>query len=180
MELVSESKVCTKCLLEKPLSDFWISDKKRGSRRGPCKECDKAYQRMQYERSPEFREKAYANSRKQALAHPRTAEKSREYSIKSKFGLSGAEYQTMAASQGHKCALCGTSEVGRYGKEAKWKAGHWMIDHCHETGRIRGLLCHKCNVRIGAYEGLKKEIGFAVVEAYLNETGALPSPCRDP
>ena len=43
--------------------------------------------------------------------------------------------------QGNRCAICRTAEPMGHGK--------WCIDHDHKNGRIRGLLCHSCNVGIG-------------------------------
>jgi Recombination endonuclease VII len=71
----------------------------------------------------------------------------RERNWRSKYGIGQAEYDAMLAAQGGKCALfevCGSTEPGR---------GHryWIVDHDHETGKLRGLLCHKCNVyRVGS------------------------------
>lgn len=42
------------------------------------------------------------------------------------------------------CAIC-----GRMSQEGRWDNGNLMIDHCHKTGKVRGVLCHSCNVLIG-------------------------------
>lgn len=60
-----------------------------------------------------------------------------------KYGLSEAQYQAMAEKQGGKCAICqGVSKTGR----------RLSIDHCHSTGRVRGLLCDGCNLGLGHLE----------------------------
>lgn len=159
------NKTCTGCGLEKAVSEFWISNKKRGYIRSTCKECDKAYQRLQYATSAVFREKARANSVKNYK--PKSFQKSRADSLKHKFGLSIAEYDAMVKAQGGKCALCRSSDTGRNKPDKKWKAGHWNVDHCHKTGRVRGLLCHTCNVRVGAYERLMDLVGLPRLISYL-------------
>lgn len=171
-----EPRVCKQCLEAKPVAEFWMADKERGYLRPNCKVCDKAYQRLQYARSAEFRKKARANSKKWAVANPRTPEKQRQYALKGMYGLTLQTYEAMVVSQGGRCALCDTGKTGRDRPDSKWKAGHWNIDHCHETGRVRGLLCHKCNVRIGAYEGLLREIGIHKVVAYLTGSPHDPEP----
>lgn len=170
MSSETETKVCTRCKQALPLSDFWISDKARGYRASACKPCTKARLRERYAAKPEARAAALANSRKQALAKPRTAEQSRRYNLKTMYGIAHGHYDTMLAAQGGRCALCGSADCGR--TAGKWSAGHFMVDHDHATGRVRGLLCHKCNVRVGAYEGLLADVGVHKLVAYLS--GASP------
>ena len=61
--------------------------------------------------------------------------------LKSKFGITLADYNAMLEEQKGVCAICG--EVGA-------KSLH--VDHCHTTGRIRGLLCFRCNNAIGQFK----------------------------
>ena len=53
-----------------------------------------------------------------------------------------AQYEELVSKFGEQCQICGV-EVG-HGKDCKL-----AIDHCHQTGQIRGLLCNKCNRGIG-------------------------------
>ncbi len=62
--------------------------------------------------------------------------------IQSKYGIDEWEYEAILREQNHKCGACGTSEAGG-------KSRNFVVDHCHKTGIIRGLLCHKCNVGFG-------------------------------
>lgn len=57
-----------------------------------------------------------------------------------KYGITQDEYDQMLADQGGKCLGCGTSEPGGRG---------WNIDHCHQSGTVRAILCHRCNTAIG-------------------------------
>jgi hypothetical protein len=163
---VADTKVCSKCFVEKSITEFWITDKTRGYRRGPCKECDKAYQRSQYADKETFRVKAKANSRKWAKANPRSTDTQRRYQIKAKYGITHEEYLALFESQGNACGLCKSTDSGR--KSGKWANGYFHIDHDHATGRVRGLLCHKCNVRVGAYEGLMADVGEDCLMRYLH------------
>ena len=165
-----QTKVCNLCHQDLPLTSYWIGDKKRGYLRGECKDCAKARLRARYAASPEARAAAYANSRKQALLKPRTPEQQRTYSLKNKFGIEHGGYEKMLAAQGGKCALCDRPDGGRVGTQGKWKSNHFNVDHDHKTGRVRGLLCHKCNVRVGAYEGLLADVGIHKLIAYLDGT----------
>ena len=57
-----------------------------------------------------------------------------------KYGLTLEQYERMLASQGGGCAVCGGPPNGR---------GAFHVDHDHESGTVRGLLCHKCNTALG-------------------------------
>ena len=57
-----------------------------------------------------------------------------------KFGISWAEYETMFLLQGGVCAIC---------KKPEQQEKRLAVDHCHDTGKVRGLLCSMCNTAIG-------------------------------
>ena len=60
--------------------------------------------------------------------------------IKKKYGITDTEYHQLNESQNYVCAICkGTDDRG----------ARLAIDHCHNTNKIRGLLCRKCNVALG-------------------------------
>ena len=115
-------KVCKDCGQEKPLADFY---KSREYFQPRCKPCHN-------KKSIEW---AKANPTKVA-AH------SRKTKLKDKYGLSPSEYDAMLTSQGGGCAICG----GQSKRDRPLD-----IDHCHETGKVRGLLCDMCNKAIGMF-----------------------------
>lgn len=78
-----------------------------------------------------------------------TPEKRRRSNLKFKFNISPEDYDEMLCEQNNRCAICGTDEPGRSGVE------FFHVDHDHETGRVRGLLCQGCNTGIG---NLKEDI----------------------
>jgi hypothetical protein len=59
--------------------------------------------------------------------------------------LTQPQYEAMLANQGNGCAICGRAPEGSY-------PGMLHVDHCHETGRIRGLLCQVCNLSLGKFQ----------------------------
>ena len=80
--------------------------------------------------------------------------------LKRTYGLEFGSYEAMLQAQGQKCGICSKS----YKK--KW----YRVDHDHATGTVRGLLCSRCNKRLGWCEKLGK-----VTEkmcAYLQRTGS--------
>lgn len=82
-----------------------------------------------------------------------TLEEKRIYSRKINFGISREDYKQMLVDQNNSCAICK--------KEIGWEAA---VDHCHTTGKIRGLLCRKCNLGLGAFkdniETIRKAIKY--------------------
>ena len=61
-----------------------------------------------------------------------------------KYGITYTEYDNMYSNQNGKCACCG-DEIKRIDK-------HTHIDHCHTTGKVRGILCKSCNIGIGEFK----------------------------
>jgi predicted nucleic acid-binding Zn ribbon protein len=59
-----------------------------------------------------------------------------------RLGLEPGDYERLLVAQEGRCAICGATEPGGRG-------GRFHVDHDHATGRVRGLLCHGCNVGIG-------------------------------
>ena len=65
--------------------------------------------------------------------------------IQRTYGITAEDYYDMLSSQNGQCAVCKSEEV----KNSRISSGKLFIDHCHDTGKVRGLLCSKCNHAIG-------------------------------
>lgn len=61
-----------------------------------------------------------------------------------KYGITMHDYEFILAAQGALCAICGTDKA-----TAKHTVYNWRVDHCHNTGKVRALLCHNCNIALG-------------------------------
>ncbi len=70
--------------------------------------------------------------------------------IKRVFGLTREDYNEILKSQNHSCAICNKSETAVDGKTGTIKK--LAVDHCHNSLKIRGLLCWRCNTVIGRAE----------------------------
>jgi len=65
--------------------------------------------------------------------------------LKSEFGINIDIYNKMLEAQGGECAICGSRVAD--------KAGRMLhVDHCHKTGKVRGLLCTNCNTGLGKFK----------------------------
>jgi Recombination endonuclease VII len=66
--------------------------------------------------------------------------KERAYTLKALYGMTVEAWDRMFYAQDQRCAICRIGEHGGRG---------WATDHNHETGKVRGILCHKCNLALG-------------------------------
>lgn len=87
-------------------------------------------------------------------------ENTRRIYLMTKYGISIEEYDAMAFGQNNLCAICKTSGTGASGRRLN-------VDHDHVTGRIRGLLCHGCNVSLGYFKDSSTLLQAAI--DYLNQ-----------
>ena len=79
--------------------------------------------------------------RKEALRNNYDPFVASERWLKTKYGITRAERQNMYEQQGGVCKICGSKGNG------KWK--QLCVDHDHTTGKVRDLLCHRCNIVLG-------------------------------
>jgi hypothetical protein len=68
----------------------------------------------------------------------------RSWCLNRQFGISIQEYEAMLLAQNNCCAICKVS-ANKFTRQL-------AVDHCHETGSIRGLLCGNCNTAIGKFK----------------------------
>lgn len=128
------SKRCTECTETKPLSEFYAHPRMADGYFNRCKACDRARARESMKRlreAPGYTEPEY----------DRGSEYTRRVRLKSKYGTTPEAVDAMLDDQGGACAICRIDEPGG--------RGFWNVDHDHDTGRIRGLLCCACNRGIG-------------------------------
>lgn len=145
-------KVCRECGEEKPRSEFFRcrTGPKAGepSQQAYCRECFNARRRAAFSRLSDGEKALHRQKAKDWYSRNRVrvAGKQKEWAAGNpekvfanrlrKYGISVVEYDEMMLRQGGMCAICD-------------KEGGLTVDHCHDTGRVRGLLCHGCNMLIG-------------------------------
>jgi len=111
------------------------------------KEYNKAYSLAHLEYKKEYDKQRYINDRSNILEKIRqqresNPEKYKENELKSNYDLSYKDWLAMWNIQNGKCAICG--ELFENSSDA-------CVDHDHETGKVRGLLCMKCNLGLGLF-----------------------------
>ena len=190
--MLPNSRVCTKCGLDKPLPEFSKAPRGRYGRKSSCKACDAARHSNNYvprQRGPrrdpldessfktctkcgatktlvcfslsrkatETRNAVYRSHCKECQAtaarkwfaenSERANENRRRYSLFDNYGITTQDYDALLRQQGGVCAICGNGEPDAHGRTGK--KFRLSVDHCHDTGAVRGLLCQKCNRAIG-------------------------------
>lgn len=111
------------------------STTKRGYNYG-CKACNLARRD-----TPELKEKAVGTAKKWRHAN---WEQHKDTFLRKTYGISYDAYQHMKEKQDSECAIC-------YTKEEDSPKG-LVVDHCHETGKVRRLLCGQCNTGLGMFK----------------------------
>lgn len=146
----TSTKRCPQCETEKPSVEFALHAARPDGLADVCSKCSRVGHRAYYE---EHREGVLARNAQWAAENPeRMAEIKREAYERekangkrhtrnlAKFNLTPVMYSRLLEAQGGICAICGKEEVTR----------RLHVDHDHDTGLVRGLLCGGCNgPRIG-------------------------------
>lgn len=133
---------CSRCGNEKPVSEFHCDAHAASGRRPNCKSCGKVLNAQQWAKHREKR--AAQKQRYREVQGDRIAAHHRAYKLERQYGLASEQVEAMFASQNGKCAICSAALVRR-------RKGGMAIDHCHATGVVRGLLCHRCNTGLGLF-----------------------------
>lgn len=148
---MTELHACTVCGQGKAGSAFYWRMRKNGRQRtGQCKECVKDKIRKFYKKNPgrskQYSRRYRAENRERHLSNCRAWHHANKHKIKDRwlrqYGLTGEQFRAMNEMQRGLCAIC--SRPPRSGKRLN-------VDHCHATGKVRGLLCTRCNTALGAF-----------------------------
>lgn len=121
-------KACRTCRTFKTDGDF---HKRKTTKDGLFNECKKCAHKRSNANEWKAAEKAGRTTM-------RSTERQKSYNLK-KYGITAYEYRMMKEAQGGVCAMCGDPP----GKK------DLAVDHCHSTGKVRALLCHRCNPMLG-------------------------------
>lgn len=141
-------KVCKKCLVEKPLVDFFKDKALLDGHANTCKSCK---QDLTYKWREANKDKYNSYMRDRNKHHYP------EYRLL-RYGKTNAWFQKTLSEQDSKCAICK--------KENPSKKRSLAVDHNHSTGKVRGILCYNCNRLLHAFDNLDL---FNKIMLYLNK-----------
>lgn len=144
-------KQCTGCQKTKPLTDFKLrSDTKKPM--GRCRECDLIWHKEHYAQNrSRLREAAKVyNQRPEVKEHRKRYKASRkaqdkvwkkDWDLTRHYGITLEILEETVRAQNNHCPLC----VRYFPTDSR----QWHVDHCHNTGKVRGVLCGNCNIMVG-------------------------------
>ena len=115
-------KACAKCSETKPLDDFHRQPSGPQGRHSYCKTCFNTQARGKHRNVPVARR--------------------RSQNLKTRYGITSEDFRALIDTQHGDCLLCEQPLAGK----------RKVVDHDHNTGKVRGILCHRCNVMIGGMD----------------------------
>lgn len=166
----TERKRCRKCGQAKTLSEFYRSAGMKDGHRHDCKPCNLTAKRARYaadpaphvERTKRWQERNLERYRKSQRAYKeanreRIQRQNREAHLLKQYGITIRDFELFVQAQSGRCLICQREE-----------GESLHVDHDHETGAVRGLLCGKCNKAIGLLD--EDPALFRAAERYLRAT----------
>ena len=140
--MIENTKKCAKCKGIKPLSEFHRNRSKADGLNNLCKPCNNAHSIAGYYANRAERRAGQAAYSKT----PRGQANAKRAVLKFNYGITLEDYNLQLTQQNGRCAICNTDSPGGRHKKSLY------VDHNHETGKFRALLCHNCNAGIGHFK----------------------------
>jgi len=151
---------CTKCKKDKTKEEMSKDSSRRSGISSWCKECRVISSRKWSKNNPE---KARISKEKSKPSYL----KQRNSMLKHRYGIDLDEFERMKEDQNNSCGICG--------KSFDDMTYHPHVDHCHESSKVRGLLCSPCNHYIGCIKD-DPQVGYRLA-GYL-AVGAICKECH--
>lgn len=137
-------KTCTKCKIAQPNECFRTDRSRKDGLHSHCKSCSNKsmseYYAKNSNRCRAIANKAYAKNKHKHILRKKVYSWNKTYGI----DITHDVYLQMLEQQDNKCAICLTSDADL--------EKLLSVDHCHTTGRVRGLLCNNCNLALGNFK----------------------------
>lgn len=161
-------RTCSNCAETKSITEFYIRKKPRhkGEKSNQCKKCVCAFNKANKVRhlaeNSEYWKAKWKISKDKSIAkkvgHYQHANK--DYQYRKKYGITLVEANRLLEFQMGLCANrgCGNPLIMNCSTSKRDNLG--LVDHNHETGMVRGILCNRCNVALGHLENKNLVLGL--------------------
>ena len=140
-------KICTRCKVEKEFSMFHKNPSSKNGYQTVCKACVSIRLKAYYKSLDNLKKEEFKITTKKSF-------------LKRRYGLTPEKLDSMYALQNGECLICKTK------KETYSTPKGLLVDHCHATGKVRGLLCNSCNMLLGLAKDNTEILQRAI--AYIN------------
>ncbi len=157
-------KVCARCIKQKPLTAFYAHKANSDKHDSYCKDCRCELQREMLADPVRRAARAVTSAKYYQNNRDVSRRTGRDAAYRRKYGVSYAEFETLIALAGWRCEICSEPITTEGPKNARTA----NLDHDHETGVVRGVLCFLCNTAIGKLGDSPQILRNAV--AYLERT----------
>ena len=147
---MTQIKSCNVCKEDKLVTEFPKNCGRKDGRLNTCKGCHVKRVQLYYTANPL---------------------KKRDQHLRSTYGITLVEYVEMLEAQDGRCKICKTDAPGGYGV--------FYVDHCHISSKVRGLLCHQCNLGLGHFKDNVSTLASAILYLTENHDDTTPSSESD-
>lgn len=135
-------KTCSKCNQTKNLNLFYRNKRNKDGLNYYCKECSNSINNdFRKNRYPLDKQKNRDNQKRWQQRHSKEV---KDKKLKAKFNITIKDYNNMLTEQNYSCKICCIKQIDL--------TINLSVDHCHFTGKIRGLLCNSCNLALGLFK----------------------------
>jgi uncharacterized protein YlaI len=173
-KLVLLERACNVCEITKPVSEFHFKAqnlKKNGGYTYKCKDCDKAYKKkarkegrldkgLAKARTQKYMDSLKDDPEKMARWQAAETKKRKKYNLSDKYLVKtyGITLRDVKAAYENQHGLCANRGCGLdIYLDVPLGNNRAVIDHCHQTGKFRALLCMQCNTSLGQIEKSKNK-----------------------
>lgn len=149
------TKECRTCKTQRPIDAYGPDRRLFDGLSRECRDCRnirlREWSRAKVDQDPAFREKRsqYWQKFRQERGDEWARKRNREHKLQMHYGITVEQYDEMLARQGGRCAICRRTSAEAADVRKEYGLA---VDHCHDTGRVRGLLCSSCNFGLGNFQ----------------------------
>lgn len=148
-------KLCVCCGIEKDSSQFYKEKRVVDGLTARCRQCTK-----------EKAGNSYRTRKTEVLAQRKAQydkRREKDKKLRNTYGITLEQWEAMFRAQGDCCAICKSTSPNH-------GSGQFVVDHCHEFGQVRGILCGKCNIMLGQADDSHDTLFEAAMYLVANST----------
>lgn len=158
-----QDKICRICGDLKNRSEFYPKSDAKDGLRSTCKSCNSEESKKWGKQNKNRSYKIHKNYRESNPEKIKEIQRNTKYKLN--YGITTADFEKLYSSQGEKCEICK--------KSTDKISTNMCVDHDHDTGKVRGILCRKCNSALGLFTDNEEILENAI--SYLKKHKQEPS-----